>query len=195
MDPAIFIGLVINLVLSFVVANMAAEKGRSYAGFFWLSFLLSFFIGLLIVLASQPIAKNQGQNVDPRMLVKCQMCAEPILAEARVCKHCGRDVEPQFSVIEGIAQEETAKAVERESRNISAVRSQSIVGAVIMLLFAAGLFTIVISALSLSLSNSKAVATVSILSVLGAVLVLLSIVVLRRMPSKQKSMHKEFKSK
>lgn len=24
----------------------------------------------------------------------CPYCAEPILARARVCKHCGRDVEP-----------------------------------------------------------------------------------------------------
>jgi hypothetical protein len=24
----------------------------------------------------------------------CPFCAEPILARARVCKHCGRDVEP-----------------------------------------------------------------------------------------------------
>lgn len=184
MDSAVVIGLFINLILSFVVANIAAEKGRSFAGFFWLSFLLSFFIGLLVALASQPIPKNQGQNVDPRMLVKCPMCAESILAEARVCKHCGRDVEPQLGVIEQIAKEETAKAVERERRNISAVRSQSIAGAVTMLLFAAGLFTIVFFALSLSLSNGQAVATVSILSVLGAVLVLLSIVVLRRMPKK-----------
>ncbi len=25
---------------------------------------------------------------------ECPFCAEPILAKARVCKHCGRDVEP-----------------------------------------------------------------------------------------------------
>lgn len=184
MDATLFIGLVINLVLSFVVANMAAEKGRSYAGFFWLSFLLSFFIGLLVVLASQPIPKNQVGNVDPRMVVKCPMCAEPILAEARVCKHCGRDVEPQLDVIEAIAQQETAKAVERERRNISAARSQSISGAVAMLISAAALFTIVFVALSFPLPNDQAIATVSILSILGTVLVLLSVVVLKRMPKK-----------
>jgi uncharacterized membrane protein YdbT with pleckstrin-like domain len=30
----------------------------------------------------------------PRVERECPFCAEPILARARVCKHCGRDVEP-----------------------------------------------------------------------------------------------------
>jgi len=30
----------------------------------------------------------------PRQVRDCPYCAEPILAKARVCKHCGRDVEP-----------------------------------------------------------------------------------------------------
>ena len=31
---------------------------------------------------------------DSRIERDCPFCAEPILARARVCKHCGRDVEP-----------------------------------------------------------------------------------------------------
>jgi uncharacterized membrane protein YdbT with pleckstrin-like domain len=31
---------------------------------------------------------------EPRVERDCPWCAEPILARARVCKHCGRDVEP-----------------------------------------------------------------------------------------------------
>jgi DNA-directed RNA polymerase subunit RPC12/RpoP len=30
----------------------------------------------------------------PRFERECPYCAELILAKARVCKHCGRDVEP-----------------------------------------------------------------------------------------------------
>jgi hypothetical protein len=30
----------------------------------------------------------------PRVERECPYCAEPILARARVCKHCGRDVQP-----------------------------------------------------------------------------------------------------
>ena len=31
---------------------------------------------------------------EPRVERDCPWCAEPILARARVCKHCGHDVEP-----------------------------------------------------------------------------------------------------
>ena len=31
---------------------------------------------------------------EPRVERDCPWCAEPILARARVCKHCGRDIEP-----------------------------------------------------------------------------------------------------
>jgi uncharacterized membrane protein YdbT with pleckstrin-like domain len=31
---------------------------------------------------------------EPRVERDCPWCAEPILAKARICKHCGRDVEP-----------------------------------------------------------------------------------------------------
>jgi uncharacterized membrane protein YdbT with pleckstrin-like domain len=33
-------------------------------------------------------------SADPRVERDCPWCAERILARARVCKHCGRDVEP-----------------------------------------------------------------------------------------------------
>lgn len=36
----------------------------------------------------------------PRAERECPYCAEPILARAKVCKHCGRDVEPLPSVSE-----------------------------------------------------------------------------------------------
>jgi uncharacterized membrane protein YdbT with pleckstrin-like domain len=31
---------------------------------------------------------------EPRVERDCPWCAEPVLAKARICKHCGRDVEP-----------------------------------------------------------------------------------------------------
>ncbi|MBA3346244.1 MAG: PH domain-containing protein [Gemmatimonadales bacterium] len=35
-----------------------------------------------------------GGAAQARVERECPFCAEPILARARVCKHCGRDVEP-----------------------------------------------------------------------------------------------------
>jgi uncharacterized membrane protein YdbT with pleckstrin-like domain len=42
---------------------------------------------------SQPGAASIAPG-EPRVERECPYCAEPILARARVCKHCGRDVAP-----------------------------------------------------------------------------------------------------
>ena len=38
--------------------------------------------------------ENRAQGARERDERECPYCAEPILAKAKVCKHCGRDVEP-----------------------------------------------------------------------------------------------------
>lgn len=42
----------------------------------------------------QPAAVASAEPRDPRVERDCPYCAERILARARVCKHCGRDVVP-----------------------------------------------------------------------------------------------------
>jgi uncharacterized membrane protein YdbT with pleckstrin-like domain len=42
----------------------------------------------------QPALSTQPQPAAPRVERECPYCAERILARARVCKHCGRDVVP-----------------------------------------------------------------------------------------------------
>jgi len=44
--------------------------------------------------AKQPAAAGVGGPTQVREERECPFCAEPILKKARVCKHCGRDVEP-----------------------------------------------------------------------------------------------------
>jgi uncharacterized membrane protein YdbT with pleckstrin-like domain len=39
-------------------------------------------------------ARGSGELEAPRVERDCPYCAERILARARVCKHCGREVEP-----------------------------------------------------------------------------------------------------
>ena len=87
--------IVINLVLSFIPASIARTRGRSELGFFALSFFLSFVVALIVVLISPPLetVKTDGP-ISAGDRVKCPHCAEAILAEAKVCKHCGRDVKP-----------------------------------------------------------------------------------------------------
>ena len=44
--------------------------------------------------AAEATAEAAPAAVPPREERECPFCAEPILKKARVCKHCGRDVEP-----------------------------------------------------------------------------------------------------
>jgi len=92
----IFVSLVFNALLSIIPAKIAGAKGRSSGGYYALSFFVSFLIALILVAALPPIEKVKTSGViRSGDRVKCPHCAETIFAEAKVCKHCGRDVEPQ----------------------------------------------------------------------------------------------------
>lgn len=110
----LFVGLIINFGLSFIVANIAERKGRSFAGFYWLSFLLGFFIGILVVIAIPNESKPFTVFDKTVIQVKCPHCAELILAEASVCKHCGRDVNPSTELLQA-AEEQKLNALRSEA--------------------------------------------------------------------------------
>jgi hypothetical protein len=104
-----------NAVLAIPVAYVAAQKGRSAAGFYFLSFFLSFFIGILVVLALPTISQPSPNDRDQIESVKCPFCAEWVKAEASVCRFCGRDI---VASLEAQALAEQASAMEAEKAEV-----------------------------------------------------------------------------
>lgn len=79
------------LLLGLIPAAIAQGKGRSFMAW-WIYGSLLFIIALphaLIMKRDEAaIARRDG-------LRKCPHCAELIQLDAKVCKHCGRDVPPE----------------------------------------------------------------------------------------------------
>lgn len=53
----VILGLVINGLIAHIIGNVGKDKKVGYSTTFWISFLLSPIIGLLLVIASLPIDK------------------------------------------------------------------------------------------------------------------------------------------
>lgn len=77
------------LIFSVVSGAIASAKGRSGIGYFLLSIVLSPIVGLILAAALPRIEQAPNPTGDGPGRIKCPDCAELILAEAKVCKHCG----------------------------------------------------------------------------------------------------------
>ena len=85
--------VVIWLGLSVLAGVIAARKGRSGIGFFLLAALLSPLIGIIAALiANSDAAVMERRRLESGQERKCPHCAELVRIDARVCKHCGRDL-------------------------------------------------------------------------------------------------------
>ena len=87
-------GIVFWLLFALVVAIIASNRGRS--GFLW--FLLSVVISPLLALILVLVLPNHAYGVQvPSQDThkKCPDCAELVLQEAKVCKHCGAKFYPK----------------------------------------------------------------------------------------------------
>lgn len=92
--------IVINLMLSGLVAYVASEKGRDAMAFFGISFLFSFLVGILVVLAlpnkANNVVRSPGSKYGDYGLddyFDCPSCAEQVKLAAKICKFCGTALE------------------------------------------------------------------------------------------------------
>ncbi len=79
---------------SFLAGWIAGNKGRSGAGFFFLSILLSPLIGLIAAIAAPSLIKDP-ESPGIKTHRRCPECKELIRKDATKCKHCASDVEPE----------------------------------------------------------------------------------------------------
>lgn len=86
---ATLVMLVSAVIIGLVPAIIASSKGRSFF-LWWLYGTLIFIVAIIHAI----IIKSEDSDVGGRV---CPFCAERIKAEAIVCKHCGRESEPQVS--------------------------------------------------------------------------------------------------
>lgn len=127
MPAAVTIWVVIyiaaNALLAIPVAIAATAKGRSAGGFFLLSFFFSFIVGVLVLIAMPKVEReptittpsgNFAESANGQ-LVKCPYCAEWVKSEAKVCKHCGKEISKKVA---SMAKEdaETLRSMD-EARN------------------------------------------------------------------------------
>jgi hypothetical protein len=82
------------ILFSGIVATIASSRGRSSAGWFLLSLVISPLFAGLFLLASSNLSQKVA-TPSPATHVKCPDCAELVLKEAKVCRHCGCRLVPQ----------------------------------------------------------------------------------------------------
>ena len=67
-------------------------------GWEWIIILCIICIGPLILAGMTTIFLTRRSKHDQGVLRKCPYCAEMVKVEAKVCKHCGREIPPAFKI-------------------------------------------------------------------------------------------------
>jgi hypothetical protein len=107
----IFIVLLLTAaVLACIPALIAKSKGRDFALWGLYGFLI-FPVALIHSLAISPSIEGLEQQALESGNRKCPSCAEMVKFEARICKHCGSDLEPYVAEVEPDAPTAAEKAI------------------------------------------------------------------------------------
>jgi zinc-ribbon domain len=113
------------------VGVMAGNRGRSGAGWFLLAVVISPLLAFIFCIASRDLSAGRGAVAEvpsDSTHIRCPKCAELVLPQAVVCKHCGADLVPDPMYFYKRAM------VAQESRKYSTRQALSVVAVVVLLL-------------------------------------------------------------
>lgn len=108
--------LVLWAAFSLAVGLLATKRGRGSGNWFVLSILISPLLGIVFLLVLPNLQKNVvSAELEDR--VKCPACAELVMAEATVCKHCGGVLVPDLEHSQRMASLRAHAASEIKTSN------------------------------------------------------------------------------
>lgn len=121
-------GFFLWFAFSIAVGMLAGKRGRGSGTWFLISLILSPLLGMIFCL----IADDLSKRVAAEERVKCPACAEMVLPDAVVCKHCHADLTPQTAEVARRATERARVAQAAQQRNqiyVAVICLAAIVGA------------------------------------------------------------------
>ena len=108
--------LLIPMALGLIPAAIAQSKGRSFGGWYIYGVLL-WIVAMIhvLVIPTDHVALN-ARKVRGGAMKQCPDCAEAVLLEARVCRHCGHDFARNAEAGRLAADREAARIREESAR-------------------------------------------------------------------------------